>query len=102
MGWSLLNKRVAFSPRKGFTGTWGEYAIADSMAVIAIPDDVSFETASCTLVNPLTVITMLDTVKDQKVQCVVSTAASSQVGKMIVRYFKDNGIRVISIVRRDE
>lgn len=64
MGWSLNGKRVAFSPQKGFTGTWGEYAIADAMSVIPVPDEVSFDAAACSIVNPLTVICMLDTVKD--------------------------------------
>lgn len=45
---------------------------------------------------------MLETVKDAKVKAVVHTAAASSLGRMMVRYFQNNGVRVINIVRRQE
>jgi len=36
------------------------------------------------------------------VKAVIHTAAASALGKMMVRYFQENGIKVINIVRREE
>lgn len=72
------------------------------MQCFEVESDMSFQQAACNTVNPLTVIGMLDTVKGAKVQAVVHTAAASQLGRMMVRYFHANGVRVINVVRRDE
>ncbi len=63
VGWHVNGKRVAFtSTRTSTSGSWGEYALANATEVIPIPDDVSFETAASSIVNPLTALTMLETV----------------------------------------
>jgi NADPH:quinone reductase-like Zn-dependent oxidoreductase len=63
LGWHVKGKRVAFTPTStNTTGSWGEYALLNATDVIAIPDDVSFETAATSVVNPLTALTMLETV----------------------------------------
>ncbi len=45
---------------------------------------------------------MLDISKAAKTPCVVNTAAASALGRMMIRYFRTNGIKVINIVRRKE
>lgn len=53
-------------------------------------------------VNPLTVYFMLEELKKNDQKTVVHTAGASQLGKMMTRYFADNGVDVISIVRKNE
>ena len=101
MGWSLVNKRVAVASQTQW-GTFAEYCIANTKSVIPIPDNLTFNQAACTFVNPFTVIAMLEVVKDADVKAVVHTAAASSLGRMMVRYFQENGVKVINIVRRPE
>ena len=54
------------------------------------------------LVNPLTVMAMLDIVKSKKIKCVIITAAASALGRIINRVFSAEGIEVINIIRREE
>ena len=53
-------------------------------------------------VNPLSVMAMLEVTKGEKSKTVVSTAAASALGRMMVRYFQNNGVQVINVVRRAE
>jgi len=50
----------------------------------------------------MTVLCLLEVVKELGVKAIVQNAAASSIGRMIVRYFTKNGIKVINIVRRQE
>lgn len=76
--------------------------MTSSKEVIPIKDEVSFNQASCGFGNPMTVICLLEVVKNLGANTVVQNAAASSIGRMIVRYFTKNGIKVINIVRRQE
>lgn len=102
LGWKNTSKRVAFTCKDPYYGCWGEYTVVDATMVIPIPDNVSFETGASSIVNPLTVIAMLDRVKEMKTKTVIHTAAASALGKMMVKYFTTNGVEVINVVRRKE
>lgn len=45
---------------------------------------------------------MLEETKAKGAKTVVQSAAASALGRMMVRYFRDNGIETINIVRRKE
>ncbi|EAR90900.1 zinc-binding dehydrogenase family oxidoreductase (macronuclear) [Tetrahymena thermophila SB210] len=96
---SLVNQRIAFF---GGSGTYAQYAVINAQQCLLIDDDVSFNQAATSFVNPLTVIGMLQVVNEAKVKAVVNSAAASALGRMMVRYFKNNGVEVINIVRRQE
>ncbi|KAL4459917.1 hypothetical protein ABPG74_003443 [Tetrahymena malaccensis] len=96
---SLVNKRVAFSSE---TGSYAEFCLAKATSVVPISDDLSFSQASCSFVNPLTCVAFLEIVKEAGVKAIVHSAAASALGKMVVRYFQQNGIKVINLVRRQE
>ncbi|KAL4467745.1 hypothetical protein ABPG74_013080 [Tetrahymena malaccensis] len=96
---SLVNQRVAFY---GGSGTFAQYSVVSAYQCLTIENDVSFNQAASSFVNPLTVIGMLEVVKEAKIKAVVHSAAASAVGRMMVRYFKQNGVEVINIVRRSE
>eukprot|EP01099_Mayorella_cantabrigiensis_P000751 TRINITY_DN132_c0_g2_i1.p1 TRINITY_DN132_c0_g2~~TRINITY_DN132_c0_g2_i1.p1 ORF type:complete len:204 (-),score=52.46 TRINITY_DN132_c0_g2_i1:649-1215(-) len=83
LAWRLVGKRVAF-----FTigeGTWAEYAVVSATACVPIPDDLDLDTAACSLVNPLTVLVFMDWIRERNAKAVISSAAASQVGKMLFR-----------------
>lgn len=101
MGWNLVGKRVAVYSDTQW-GTYAEFCTADSKSVIPLPDEVDFNEGASTLVNPLTAIALLDLIEDTKVKTVVHSAAASALGRMMVRYFKENGINIINVVRRAE
>jgi NADPH2:quinone reductase len=53
-------------------------------------------------VNPLTAVGLLDKCKQYRAKAVIQTGAASQLGRMIIKLFKQNGIPLVNIVRRDE
>jgi NADPH:quinone reductase len=54
------------------------------------------------VINPLTALGLLDAVKSKKAQAVIQTGANSQMGRMMNRLFKEKGIQVVNIVRKDD
>ena len=83
-------------------GAYQQYMVTSALQCITLPDEVSFEQGSMHCVNPLTAIGMLDKAKQYKAQAVIQTAAASQLGRMIVRLAREDGVPLINIVRREE
>ena len=52
--------------------------------------------------NPVTAIGLLDRCKFYKAKAIIQSGASSQLGRMIIKLFKQHGIKVVNIVRKDE
>src|SRR5258706_9840926 len=86
-------QRVAVLNEKG--GNWADYA--------AVPDDLPDEQAACFLINPATAILMLRHVLAiPQGEWLLQSAASGELGRMIIRLAKHDGIRTINVVRRRE
>ena len=106
--WTLVGKRVAFTrdlERPGFyskDGSYAEYCVTNATNCIALDDTTSFEQGANGVINPLTAIGLLETVQSYKARSVIQTGAASQMGRMMIRLFKENNIPCINIVRRDE
>ena len=83
-------------------GTVGEYLITESEMVSPIKGDLSFEDAASHYINPATVYYMGLKVKQGGHKAAIHTVGTSQVGRMLIRYFKILGIPLINIVRRDD
>jgi len=102
--WMLKGKRVGFTklqkPKIG--GSWGEYIVTDAMQCVALGNDVTFEQGACSFVNPLTAIGFLDKAQEYGAKAVIQTAAASQLGRMVIKLFKEAGISVINVVRKQE
>ena len=54
------------------------------------------------IVNPMTAISFFDIAKRGRHKAIVSTAAASALGRMIIRLGRQHGVPVINIVRRQE
>lgn len=85
IGWSLVGKRVAVAAPDNLDGTWAEYMVTDAKRCLPIPNEISFEEAASTFVNPLTCAAMLEIAKAGKHKSVIQTAACSQLGRMNIR-----------------
>jgi NADPH2:quinone reductase len=100
---SLWNsRRVACFASDGLDGTWAEYMVTDATRVIPVGKNVSFEQAATALVNPLTALALLEIAREKRAKAIVSTAAASQLGQMLLRLGNRRGVPIIHIVRRDE
>lgn len=102
MGWHLKGKKVSLSGLDASNGTWSGYIAVDSSNCIELDDKMSYEEGATCFVNPMTAVCMLDLCKQQNYKAIINTAAASSLGRMIMRTFKLNGIKVINIVRRKE
>jgi len=97
----LLNgRRVSCSAQLTGDGTWAEYMVTSAQLCIPLNKDVSFEQGAMLLVNPLSALAILDIAQRVKHRAMVSTAATSALGRMILRLGKRRNIPVIHVVRR--
>lgn len=84
-------------------GSWGQYLLASSEDVSPIlQNDLPLEEAASHWVNPATVYYMGVVAERGGHKAAIHTAGSSALGKMLIRYFKHKGIKLINIVRKDE
>ncbi len=81
-------------------GTYSQYLIADSEKVQKIPEGLSLDQAAAQFLNPVTVYYIGSLAKGHK--AAIHTVGSSAVGRMLIRYFKHLGIKLINIVRKDQ
>ena len=84
-------------------GTWGEYVLIDSYSAFPISQENSLEEAASHWVNPATATLMIEeeVVKGNH-KAVIHTAGASALGRMLIRYLKEIGVKSINIVRKDE
>jgi NADPH:quinone reductase-like Zn-dependent oxidoreductase len=94
-------QRVAAINAEG--GNWAEYAVVPEDVLFPVPDDIPDEQVACFFVNPVAAILMLRHVLAvPKGEWLLQSAATSELGRMIIRLAKHDGIRTMNIVRRRE
>eukprot|EP00199_Chlamydomonas_sp_CCMP681_P002578 CAMPEP_0119102240 /NCGR_PEP_ID=MMETSP1180-20130426/1051_1 /TAXON_ID=3052 ORGANISM="Chlamydomonas cf sp, Strain CCMP681" /NCGR_SAMPLE_ID=MMETSP1180 /ASSEMBLY_ACC=CAM_ASM_000741 /LENGTH=339 /DNA_ID=CAMNT_0007086489 /DNA_START=69 /DNA_END=1088 /DNA_ORIENTATION=- len=87
----------------GGNGLWQEYITIPANMLTVVPDDIPDDAAACAMVNPVSVLGMLDLVGPVPAgQYLIVTAAGSALGKMTLRLCKDRNIKTIGVVRRTE
>jgi NADPH:quinone reductase-like Zn-dependent oxidoreductase len=97
----LLNgRRVACSAPLTGDGTWAEYMVTSAQTCIPLNKNVSLEQGSMLLVNPLSALALFEMAREGKHLAMVSTAAASALGGMILRLGKRRNFPVIHVVRR--
>ena len=97
----LLNgRRVACSAQLTGDGTWAEYMVTSAQLCIPLNKDVSLEQGAMLLVNPLSALAILNIAQRGKHRAIVSTAAASALGRMILRLGKRRNLPIIHVVRR--
>ncbi len=83
-------------------GSHAQYVLAYSQDVSEIKGDLSMEEAASHIINPATVAYMVSLAVRGGHKAVVNTAASSQLGKMLIRALKEKGIKSINTARSDK
>jgi NADPH:quinone reductase-like Zn-dependent oxidoreductase len=82
-------------------GNWAEYAVLPARELNPVPDDVPDEQAACLSINPPTALLMLRRVLAiPRGEWLLQSAASSEVGRMVIRLARHDGIRTVNVVRR--
>jgi NADPH:quinone reductase len=95
---ALIGRRVAL-----FGGRmWADYRVAEAAAVVELPDDVSTAEGGALFINPLTALSMVETMRTEGHSALVHTAAASNLGQMLVRICAADGIGLVNIIRRPE
>jgi NADPH:quinone reductase-like Zn-dependent oxidoreductase len=96
----LKGKRVACAATESGGGTWAEYTLTSALTCIPLNKKVSLERGCMLLVNPLTAIAIFDIARSGRHKAVVSTAAASALGGMLISLAKKEQIALINVVHR--
>ena len=94
---ALIGKTVA-----ALSGTlYAQYACVPAMTCLPLlPEHTAKDGASC-FVNPLTALSMVETMKLEGHTALVHTAAASNLGQMLNKICQADGVELVNIVRRD-
>ena len=99
-GENLIGQRVGFIATG--SGAWAEYALSDLKSCFPVHPSVSDDDAAALYVNPLTAIAMVGEVKAAGASCFILSAAASQLCKLMIGLAKQEGLKVIALVRHNE
>jgi NADPH:quinone reductase-like Zn-dependent oxidoreductase len=102
MGRFLNGRRVACAAALEGNGTWAEYMLTSAQSCIPLNQNISLEQGAMALTNPLTALAIFEIAQRGKHRAMVSTAAASALGGMLLRIGKRRNIPIIHVVRRPE
>lgn len=95
---SLIGKTVAV-----MSGTmYAEYTLVDATMCLPLNEGNTARDGASSFVNPLTALSMIETMKLEGHTALVHTAAASNLGQMLVRICQADGVELVNIVRKDE
>lgn len=95
---ALLGKTV------GIAGgaMYSQYRAVDASMCLVLPDGASARDGASSFVNPLTALGMTETMRREGHSALVHTAAASNLGQMLVKLCRKDGIPLVNIVRKPE
>ncbi len=96
----LLGKRIAALSMSA--GMFAQYTTVNAMECVPLPDDVSIREGAGTFCNPMTALAIAETVRLEGHSALVQTAAASNLGQMLVKICREDGIPLVNVVRREE
>ena len=102
-----MSKTVACAASPKNNGTWAEYMVTGASSCVPLSKNVSPDQGAMMFVNPMTVLAFFDLYEKtpnpgKQQRAIINTAGASSLGKMVVKLGKKKGIKVISVVRRQE
>lgn len=98
----MVGRRVACGANYGTDGTWAEYLATPASFCVPLRKDVSLEAGSMLLVNPVTAYALIEIIRQGGHKAFASTAAASQLGRMLIGLADQHRLTVVNIVRRQE
>lgn len=97
----LPGQRVGVVNNQG--GNWAEYAVVPATDLVPVPDDLPDEQIASLVINPTSAVLMIRHVLAiPPGEWLLQSAASGELGRMIIRLAHHDGIRTINVVRRRE
>ncbi|MTH61598.1 zinc-binding dehydrogenase [Paracoccus litorisediminis] len=91
----LIGKRVAMIGG----AMYAELRLISPEACIVLPDGASAAEGASLFVNPLTALGFVETMRAEGHKAIIHVPAASNLGQMLVRICKDDGIELVNIVR---
>ncbi len=83
-------------------GMYAEYRCVPAMTCLPLLPGHTAKEGASSFVNPLTALSMLETMRMEGHTALVHTAAASNLGQMLNRICQADGVDVVNIVRRQE
>ena len=81
---------------------YSQYRCVPASSCLVMGEGTSPAEAASSFVNPLTALSFVETMKIENHTALVHTAAASNLGQMLVKICKDDGIPLVNIVRKSE
>jgi NADPH:quinone reductase len=95
---ALMGKTVALIGGE----IYAQYRTLPAQMCMPLPDGTDPEDGASLFVNPLTSLGFVETMKAEGYKAIVHAAAASNLGQMLVKICKADGIPLVNIVRSDE
>ena len=98
---AAVGQRVAVINGQG--GNWAQYAVVPASSLLPVPDGIPDQQVASFVINPASAILMVRQVLAVPPgEWLLQSAAGSELGRMIIRLAKRDGIRTLNVVRRRE
>ncbi|MEM7191008.1 MAG: zinc-binding dehydrogenase [Pseudomonadota bacterium] len=81
---------------------YAQYRAVDVAMALPLPEGVTSRQGASNFVNPMTVLAFLETLRMEGHKALIHTAAASNLGQMLVKVCKDDGIPLVNVVRSAE
>ena len=81
---------------------YSQYRCVPAASCLIMDEGTTPAEAASSFVNPLTALSFVETMKLENHTALVHTAAASNLGQMLVKICKDDGIPLVNIVRKSE
>ncbi|MEE6138804.1 zinc-binding dehydrogenase [Mycobacterium sp. 050128] len=95
---ALVGKTVAIAGG----AMYSQYRAVDASACLVLPDGATARDGASSFVNPMTALGMTETMRREGHSGLVHTAAASNLGQMLVKLCRKDGIPLVNIVRKPE
>jgi NADPH2:quinone reductase len=92
---ALMGKRVGVMGG----GMYAQYKLVKAMMCLPLGPDHSAKDGAACFVNPLTALSMVETMRLEGHSALVHTAAASNLGQMLNRICQADGVQLVNIVR---
>jgi hypothetical protein len=93
---ALVGRILAF---RATTGSYSQYQVVRAADCIVLPDGASARDGAAAFINPLTALGMVETMRREGHSALVHTAAASNLGQMLNRLCRKDGVQLVNIVR---
>lgn len=80
-------------------GMYAQYRVARARDCMVLPEGVTPAQGASAFVNPMTALSMIETMRRDGHTAIVHTAAASNLGQMLVRVCAHDGVPLVNIVR---